>query len=243
MAFIHGMVQAFLIHNENISRFLSEGNFSCSKDTSDVTTMGCKGKAYLSGLRDGKMSIKGFYDTELTGNSEILESEYNSETKLNALYAPAGLSFGMPAKLAEVDMTSLESSNPIADAVDVSGELQASDGIGHGKILTDGAAKTATGNGSAYLGADAATTKGAVAHLHITEISGTDTPSATVKIQHSADNSTWADLVTFDAATAKTSQRVKIAEGVTINKYTRAQWTITGTNPSFDLTVAMARKK
>ena len=48
------------------------------------------------------------------------------------------------------------------------------------------------------------------------------------KIQHSTDNSSWADLATFTTVTAVTSQQVVVAAATTVNRYTRALATITG---------------
>src|SRR4030095_11126959 len=60
---------------------------------------------------------------------------------------------------------------------------------------------------------------GAVAHLHVLAFTGT---TATIKIQHSTDNSTWVDLITFTAVTAAGKQRATVNTGVTINRFVRA---------------------
>lgn len=53
------------------------------------------------------------------------------------------------------------------------------------------------------------------------------------KIQHSADNSSWADLVTFTSVTAgpgdpTAAQRIAVAAGTTVNRYLRHVGTVTG---------------
>jgi hypothetical protein len=51
----------------------------------------------------------------------------------------------------------------------------------------------------------------------------------TVKVQHSADDSTYADLVTFTAITvAPAKERKTVAAGTTVNRYLAASWAFTG---------------
>lgn len=80
---------------------------------------------------------------------------------------------------------------------------------------------------------------GAVAYLNVTAASGT-TPNLAVKIQDSADNTTWFDVpsAAFTAVTAAGSQRLSITGPLGV--YVRAAYTVTGTTPSFtaDLTLA-----
>jgi hypothetical protein len=61
-----------------------------------------------------------------------------------------------------------------------------------------------------------------------------------VKIQHSTDNVTFADLITFTQATDVTSQRISVTG--TVNRYTRETRTIGGSStPTFTYAVAFAR--
>jgi len=85
----------------------------------------------------------------------------------------------------------------------------------------------------------AATTNGAVAHLHVTSKSGTS-PTINWKVQHSADNSLWVDLMTFTQATDLTSERIAVTG--TVNQYLRATRLGGGSNsPSFECALAIAR--
>jgi hypothetical protein len=84
----------------------------------------------------------------------------------------------------------------------------------------------------------AATTGGAVAHLHVTAFDGT---SVTITVQHSEDNSVWVDLLTFTAVTGVTKERVELAAGTTVNRYVRAIISA-GTWTSVTFTVAFARR-
>lgn len=102
-----------------------------------------------------------------------------------------------------------------------------------------GTARTATGNGTATQHIAVAAGKRLYAHLHVLSASGT-TPSLTVKVQSDVDNTFGSplDVVTFAAATARGGQALSAAGPVT-DTWWRAQWTISGTTPSFLFLVAI----
>jgi hypothetical protein len=72
------------------------------------------------------------------------------------------------------------------------------------------------------------TSFGAQAYLHVTAFTGT---SVDVAVQHSADNSTWANLIDFGAQSAIGAQRATVTG--TVNRYLRA---ITGTGTFTSIT-------
>jgi hypothetical protein len=93
---------------------------------------------------------------------------------------------------------------------------------------------TATSNttGSNTLGAVSAT-QSVWSSLHVLTLSGTATPTITVKVQ-SDDNSgftTPTDRITFSAATTRSGQYGSAAGAIT-DTYWRVLYTVSGTNPS-----------
>lgn len=99
---------------------------------------------------------------------------------------------------------------------------------------------TAATNGSSLDGG-AATTTGWSAYLQLTAFSGTD---VTVKLQDSADNSTWADVTAgaFTEVTAgPTVERITGAAGATLRRYVRAVTATTGGVTSATFAVAVTR--
>lgn len=97
-----------------------------------------------------------------------------------------------------------------------------------------GTARTATGSGTAVQAGAITSAQHMYANLHVLSVSGTGTPTITVKIQ-SDDNagfSSATDRITFTAATARGGQSASLAGAVT-DDYWRAQWTISGSSPSF----------
>ncbi len=107
--------------------------------------------------------------------------------------------------------------------------------------LSSGSTVTATGNGTS-VDNGASTTNGGAGFLSVPV--NTRNGNITVKIQHSADNSTFADLVTFTvvSSTTKTSQRVEVASGTTVNRYLRVNYTVAGSSGSATPVVAFTRR-
>jgi hypothetical protein len=125
---------------------------------------------------------------------------------------------GNRVKLAKSRSMNYEQGAPVADVVRITVTLQADGGIDSGVSLHNLVAVTATENGTSVDGA-AATSNGGVGHLHVTALSGS--PGATIKIQDSANNSTFADIITFSNVTAVTSERIELAVGSTVRRYVR----------------------
>lgn len=109
--------------------------------------------------------------------------------------------------------------------------------------LAASAARTASGNGSAF-GGFAQSSKLA-AQLAITAASGTN-PTLDVVIQHSIDGgTTWHDLITFAQQTGTATLFADYAEveASTAQVYgdkLRAKWTVGGTTPSFTFSVKVS---
>lgn len=127
------------------------------------------------------------------------------------------------------------------DVAPWTGAASGTGALGRGQILhPPGTARTATGNGTACLVGAIPTDWTAVANLHVLSLSGTATPTITVKIQ-SDDNSGFTsptDRITFTAATAVGGESLTLAGPIT-DTYWRAIWTISGTTPSFLFAVSL----
>lgn len=82
---------------------------------------------------------------------------------------------------------------------------------------------------------DASSSNGAVANLHVTAFTGTD---AVIKIQDSANDADWADLITFTTVDGVTSERATVAGSV--DRYVRAI-VASGTFSSVTFAVSFAR--
>lgn len=125
---------------------------------------------------------------------------------------------GNRCTVAQVIDTSYQITGSISDAVQVTAEFQA-DGTGvsgayRGVVLAPLAAYSNGQNTTGFDGG-AASSNGLVANLHVLSAGG----STTVKIQHSTDNSSWTDLITFTTGAVQFSEH-KTTTG-TVHRYLR----------------------
>jgi len=243
MPFTHGKSARVYASGYDLSTFLNSADMNGNADLAETSTFGSVYKSFVAGLIDFKMSLAGYFDSAVGGVDEILSPLLGtSEVLLTVLpqgdvktYRGRGMTgvevnYGVTAGLDGAASITMEASSKTpAEAVVVD---------------TIKAAKTATGQDAAGVisPTGAATTNGWSAYLHCFAMSGTAAPTCAVKLQDSADDSSYLDVTggaftTLSAANANVpgGQRIVGASGTTLRKYTRFLWTITGTDPSFTI--------
>lgn len=243
MAFVHGKGTVVLFKDSNLSTFFNDSSASRSVETGETTTYGAAGgsKTYIVGHNDGTISLSGLFDGEAGAVDAILSSTLGADGTHPTLVASDGIAIGKRCVISDIEQTSHEISSPLADVVSLSAELQSTAGIDSAVILHAlGAESSSTDSASVDNGAS--TTGGGVAHLHAT--ANTRNGAVEIKVQHSADNVTFADLVTFASLSSSTTgaERVVVASGTTVNRYVRAKSTFAGSTGSTTYTVAFARR-
>jgi hypothetical protein len=229
MAFLHGK-STIVLHNEfNLSQYFNDASTSRSVETAETTAFGNSAKTYIVGLQDGTISLSGMFD----GAANAIDAEMTDIIGVEnggiiTIAVSGSLAVGERVISALGELTSYEVSAPVGDVVAANAEFQVDGGVGNAISLHALAAETATGNSASHDGA-ASSANGGVAQLHVT--ANTMNNDTVFKVQHSADNSTWADLATFTtvATTITTAQRVTVASGTTVNRYLRSDWTASGT--------------
>jgi hypothetical protein len=118
-----------------------------------------------------------------------------------------------------------------ADSGALRGNVQAlanSFGLEWGRSLTAGRRTDSAATNGASIDTTASADFGAQAYLHVFAFTGTD---VTVKIQDSADDSSFADVASLgftQVTSAPTSQRIAIANTATVRRYVRAVTVTTG---------------
>jgi len=241
MAFIHGKNAVILHGIYDLSSFLNDGSVSNMVETAETTVFGSTAKTYITGLKDGTVTASGMFDGVANAVDEILTASIGSDTNAPVSFFPTASTIGNPVKLLLAKTTGYSVSSPVGDVVSVSYDAQADGGIDHGVSLAALAAIVATTNSTSVDNA-ASSANGGLAQLHVT--ANTWSANATIKVQHSSDNSTWADLATFAvvATTVKTSERVAVAAGTTVNRYLRAQNTLSSGTGSITYQVSFARR-
>lgn len=229
MAFIHGKSAIVLHNDQNLSQYFNDASTSRSIETAETTAFGASAKTYIVGLQDGTISLSGMFD----GAANAIDAEMTAIIGTNdgsivTIAVGGSLAIGERVLSAGGELTSYEVTSPVGDVVSANAEIQVDGGIGNGISLHALSAETATGSGTSHDGT-ASSANGGVAQLHVT--ANTMNNNTTFKVQHSADNSTWADLATFTvvATTITTAERITVASGTTVNRYLRSSWTASGT--------------
>lgn len=238
MAVPHGKSTRVLVDTHHLTGRLNEASTSYSRDVAEKTPFGVDDKEYVAGTRDGTVSLGGFFDGDSGSIHEKLSALAGSDTPVPLSWGVSGITTGEPASLVDAIQVAYEVPTGVAQVVGVSFEAQAADGVDWGVSLAPHASRTSSSNESS-VDNGASTSNGAVAHLHVTAASGTS-PTLDLKVQESADNSTWADLITFTQATAATAERLHVTG--TVERYVRAIWTVGGTSPDFSFAVTFARR-
>ncbi len=239
MAFAHSKSARLLLGDVSFSGFLSSWEHTTERELADATTHTDDGHSFVPGLDNGSLTLGGRVDDSAAagGQDATLDAALGASAASVITTAPAGFAVGNRVITIDSRESTYSVSAPVAEAVSFEAEWQAEGRVDTGVSLHDLTAETASGNGSSVDGG-ASTSGGGVAALHVTAASGTS-ESLTAKVQHSADNTTFVDLVTFTAA-GSTAERTAVTG--TVNRYVRASWQVSGTTPSFTFAVAFARR-
>lgn len=239
MAFITAQNTRVLYGNVALSAYLQTVTPNVGIDMLDVSTLVDTSRQYFPSLRDFTLNLDGFFDDDGEAGSvfEALTTPISAGSTVPTSVAPNGFAAGNSVWLIPAKTVSYDVSSSVTDIVPFSMSIGSGRPSNVGISLADLAARTNTGNGTSVDNTDP-TANGAVAHLHITAVSGT-LPSLTVTVEHSANGSSWTTLGSFSAASTASSQLITVTG--TVNRYVRAVFTISGTNPSFTCQASLAR--
>ena len=239
--FRHGKDTVLLANEIDLSSFLNSVSVANAVEVPETTTFGSSDRSYIVGHTDGSISFEGLFDGSTDAVDEELAAGLGNTTNKVITITKDSTSVGGRAILVDSASTSYEISSPLTDVVAVSGGAVANGGLDYGVWLGCKSAISATSTG-ASVDNGASSTNGGVAHLHIT--ANTRDATTVAKIQHSADNSTFADLSTFAtiAIGTLTSERIIVAPSTTVNRYLRAVVTPAAGTGSITFSVAFSRR-
>lgn len=128
---------------------------------------------------------------------------------------------------------------PVSDVVALNSTFQMSSGVHGGVILADGTSLSAS-QSLASVDNTVLTSIGWNANIHI--VANTRSTASTIKIQHSTDNSTWVDLVTFSTVNANTiTNEYQEALTGTVNRYVKVVITLTAGTGSISPIISFSR--
>lgn len=237
--FRHGKSSVILFNNYNVSEYLNNASSVATVETAETTTFGSSAKSYITGLQDSGVTLSGMFEGGASGTDAIFTGVLGSDAVNIVSFYPEGVStVGNRVILAQGRLVSYETTSPVGDVVSCSIDLQTTGGRNSGVMLV-GSNITATGSATS-VDNSASSANGGVAHLHVPANSRNGT--IVVKVQHSSDNSTWVDLITFATVPTSTLDNERVEVSGTVNRYTRANYTVSGSTGSADVYVAFARR-
>lgn len=255
MAFIHGTKSRLVMNARHLSCEVRSFSTSWSANLAEVTALCDGGSKFIPGMSEGGISLEGLFQSDQGGTG----TDYIHETIMSALTdtvdsgqpgdntalitaAPAGWTAGYPAFIQRGELNSYEVESTVDDAVSLKMEAQSDDSADWGVVVATATAldENSDGDSTSISDVASATSNGGAAILHTTALSDS---SATldIKLQHSADDTTYADLVTFAQATDPGAQFKVVAKGTTVNKHLRVNSTVS-TGDTADFVVAFARR-
>lgn len=240
MAFVHGKSSRVILDDISFSGYLRGWDHTSEREMADSTVLTDEGHKFLPGLDTGSLTLDGLFDSGAAagGQDETLDSAHGAASASVISAAPDGFALGKRVVSIEARENSYAYASPVADVVSFQASWQSEGIVDSGVSLHDLTAVTTAANGSSVDNA-ASSADGAVGVLHVT--ANTMNDATVIKIQDSADNSVWADLITFTsvATTATTAERATVSG--TVDRYTRAVWTPAGTG-SITFAAAICRR-
>ena len=246
--FVHGKNTAVYIDEFDLTSYFNDTSIAIDNDVSETTAFGDTNKSFILGTRGGTLSMTGMWAADTDGSDEELQALLGNATTPIITVREGAAAIGSRAVIAQANETSYAITNPIADVVTVSADFECTPNqvsnltfaLAGGVQLTAGAsiAHGSLGNlSSVDNGASSANGGAGTLHIPTNTVNG----NTTIKIQHSANNSTWADLISFTVvgASTKTSE-IKAVSG-TVNRYLRATASTAGSSGSITFMIAFAR--
>lgn len=243
MAFLPGYSSKVFVNEFAVCATVSAWTAAHQRTVSEVTAM-CQGAngapSYVPGLKAGTITMAGPQDSSGQSLHTEIVNSLGVDNDLQIMLLPDGDEVGKFAIFATCDATDYATDANVADASAFSASAMADESVEMGFVLHALGAETVDANGTSVdRGVGITSALGLAAAVHVTAYSGLT--SLALKVQHSTDNSVWADLVSFASITAVGKQQVSVAAGTTINRYLRVVTDVTGTGSVTFLAAAAPR--
>lgn len=207
----------------DVTGTLNKVSFPLKQDVHKTPVFGKSAYPKILGLDDASPKFEGWLDNA-TKLPEVLDVALSAPSSV-LVYLPDGDSFGSFGWGAEGQASDVESGSDDAPNK-ITGGFQSSKGGERICSIFPLSEITGATNGTSHDNGVSTSTK-CVAYLQCTTLTGFS--SLDVKIQHSSDGSSWSDLAMFTTlAASNAKERISIAAGTIVQKFTRAVLTPTG---------------
>ena len=231
MAKSSGVAGGFYLGGYDLSGDVgSIDNIGGPRGTLDVTGIGQSAMDRLLLPGTGTISFKSFFNDAALAQHVILRSLPTTDTQV--VYAK-GQSIGDACAMMVAKQINYDASRNQDGSLEFSIEAQSTGGVPleWGVMLSAADDTHSSASSSSSLDNGASTSAGAAAYLQILDI---NSGAPTVKIEDSANDSSWSDLITFSAVSdgAEPTFERKTVAG-TVNRYLRVTTTGTLSNCKF----------
>ena len=127
MAFVHGKNTYVSVNGHDISTYCNTSAFTRGGDSHDVTTYGKDDHVFAGGLKNNTMTLGGIYDAVSGGPGGVFRPIVM--TVVAVVRRTEGTGSGKPNEAFNALVTSYVETNPVADMISWSAELQVSDAV------------------------------------------------------------------------------------------------------------------
>lgn len=234
MSFLHGTNAKVYMNNFDVTSYLTSFAITLNGEAVDTTTFGATWHDVIGGIKAVTYTANGFISEGSGSQEEVMNALINAVKQ--TMYFPQGDTLGNSGYGVQGIQTSYAPTSPIGGA---STFTLNSTGKTYGDRIISLhalAAVTADTDGASVDNA-ASSANGGGGYLQVSAFSGFS--GAVIKVQHSTDNSSWVDLITFTTVAAVTNQ-VSSVTG-TVNRYLRYQIDVTGSG-SITFVVGFGRR-
>lgn len=241
LAASHGSITDVLVNGNIVSQYFTDLTFTNTRDKAETSAFKTLFKSYVAGLIDPVVTLSGLFDSSVsTAEDPLLYGYLTALTAVDNswIYAPLGAvgasAQGVTAYAIYGISTKYEIKSALNAANTITAEIQIDNqggAVERAVVLSPWATQGAGGNSASFDSGVTSTANGGVLVVQTFN----DTASLVVNLQDSADNSTFANVTSYNISptNATTAAYRFPAAGTaptgTVRRYTRVTWTGTGT--------------
>lgn len=123
MPMVHGKDVYLSLDTTDISHYCNNTEWNREADSHDTTTYGATAHTFKGGLKNGTATIGGFYDSDATaGPKATIEPMVGTVVEL--IHRPEGTGDGLPEDTVSVLVLNYQQTEPVADMITWTAELQ-----------------------------------------------------------------------------------------------------------------------
>lgn len=240
MAIAKGL--AVYMNGVSLGCALQSVDASAETEALDSTTLCQSSRTYALGLKNGTVSASGIWDADTVNADEIhdvFKTAYDGGAEAEVFATLGALAFGVDCIVFNARQTNYSVEIENGQLIIANADFQTTSGVNYGKVIFTAAVDDDTAEGTS-LDNGASSANGGLFQIHA---QNPEQVAGSIKLQHSSNNSTWADVsgasISWSASGPKFESGFVEVTG-TVNRYVRAVAVATGDEITFQ--AAFARR-